>query len=282
MKSQIHAWARLLRLGNLPTVLSNVLVGWAIGGWPADGERLLAIGGVVGVIYLAGMVLNDVVDVEVDRRSRADRPLVTGTVRRGTAGTVAVLLLLLAVGATAPMGPAVFTATAILASLVVIYDLSHRFWPVAILGMALCRSMVYLVAALAATDAPPGRWLLIAMLALGLWTAGLTLLARREARDDPMRWSVALLPVAALITVLVGCQNLPLAALTGSLLVLQLLWILVRVRADSVIPAVLAAIAGISLLDALLLSLLDAPIAALVAVCCFAVVTLLHRPLPGT
>ena len=97
-----------------------------------------------------------------------------------------------------------------------------------------------------------------------------------------MRWSVALLPVAALITVLVGCRNLPLAALTGSLLVLQLLWILVRVRADSVIPAVLAAIAGISLLDALLLSLLDAPIAALVAVCCFAVVTLLHRPLPGT
>ena len=70
--------------------------------------------------------------------------------------------------------------------------------------------------------------------------------------------------------------------LTGILLGLQILWVFVRARAPSVVPAVLASIAGISLLDAFLLSLLDAPIPALVAVCCFALVTLIHRPLPGT
>ncbi|MCH2134129.1 MAG: UbiA family prenyltransferase [Phycisphaerales bacterium] len=280
---KIRAWLDLLRVSNVPTCLSNVLVGWAIGGQPDDIGSLAFIAGVVCVIYLAGMVLNDVVDAPWDRQHRPDRPIPRGDVHRGVAGVVGVVLLTAATGVTILLGPAVFTATAVLAAMVVVYDMAHRAWPVALLGMSLCRALVYLVAALVATEAPPSLPLFVGMLALGTWTTGITLLARREARGTPMRWPVVLLVVAAVIPLAIGVTNLPLVVLAGGLLVLQLLWIATRLyRPGGVIPAVLASIAGISLLDALILGLLDAPLLTMIAVCCFAVVTIVHRPLPGT
>lgn len=280
----IRGWLDLLRISNLPTCISNVLVGWAIGGAPDRTEDLVFIGGVICVIYLAGMILNDVADAPWDRRHRPERPIPRKLIRRGTAGVIGTLALIAATGSTALLGPAALTATALLAVMVVFYDVAHRSWPVAILGMALCRALVYLVVAVVATEAPPSIPLFASMLALGLWTAGLTLVARRESGGLPLRWPTLMMVLAPVIILLsFQIQNVPLVVLTGCLLALQLLWILAKLlQPAGVMPAVLASIAGISLLDAFILGMMGSPTLTLIAVCCFLLVTIVHRPLPGT
>jgi 4-hydroxybenzoate polyprenyltransferase len=284
MKQYLRGWLDLLRISNAPTCLSNVLVGWVIGGGKADLIPLAVVCGMVIAIYLAGMILNDVFDVEWDRRHRPDRPIAAGLISRGMACSVAIIMLIAATGAGAWLGPATFTATLLLVGLVIAYDIVHRIAVAAIITMSACRAMVYLVAAVAAGQAVPEPLLIGAMLAIALWIAGLTLLARREAVGQALHWPVILFPTAVVIALLlIPMMNVSLTVLVGVLLLLQFLWIVANLlRPGSVVPAVLASIAGISLLDALLLGMLDAPIMSMVAVCCFGVVTIVHRPLPGT
>ena len=181
MKQYLRGWLDLLRISNAPTCISNVLVGWVIGGGTTDFIPLTIVCGIVIAIYLAGMILNDVLDVEWDRRHRPDRPIAAGLISRGMACSVAIIMLIAATGAAAWLGPATFTATLLLVGLVIAYDLVHRIAVAAIITMSACRAMVYLVAAIAAGEAVPEPLLIGAMLAIALWIAGLTLLARREA-----------------------------------------------------------------------------------------------------
>ena len=65
----VHVWRALLVLGrvsNLPTVWSNCLAGWLLGGggeW--GGFCWLCLGATA--LYVGGMYLNDAFDAEFDR-----------------------------------------------------------------------------------------------------------------------------------------------------------------------------------------------------------------------
>src|SRR6478736_6052578 len=67
------------RVSNLPTVWSNCLAGWLLGGaeTPAVLPRLL-IG--ASLLYVAGMFLNDAFDIEFDRQFRPERPIPSGAI----------------------------------------------------------------------------------------------------------------------------------------------------------------------------------------------------------
>src|SRR5947199_6025840 len=75
-------WRTLLDLGrvsNLPTVWSNCLAGWLLGGGgPAWRFALLCFGATC--LYVGGMYLNDAFDVEFDREFRRDRPIPSGAI----------------------------------------------------------------------------------------------------------------------------------------------------------------------------------------------------------
>ena len=81
---QVGAWLELMRAGNAPTVVSNVLAGIAIGlqarlsdapvPW---GTAALLLSGTV-LVYVAGMVLNDAFDARIDARERPRRPIPSG------------------------------------------------------------------------------------------------------------------------------------------------------------------------------------------------------------
>ncbi|RME92643.1 MAG: prenyltransferase, partial [Verrucomicrobia bacterium] len=69
--------AVLGRVSNLPTVWSNCLAGWLLGGnGPLDRFLLLCAG--VSAVYLGGMFLNDAFDEAFDRRHRPTRPIPAG------------------------------------------------------------------------------------------------------------------------------------------------------------------------------------------------------------
>ena len=80
----MRAWLEILRISNLPTVWTNVLVGAVLSlavARPSNPEIVpgLVIAIVAGsCLYLAGMVFNDVFDVAIDRRERLGRPIPSG------------------------------------------------------------------------------------------------------------------------------------------------------------------------------------------------------------
>ncbi|MEX0886669.1 MAG: hypothetical protein WD009_09545, partial [Phycisphaeraceae bacterium] len=89
MSARLRAWMELARVSNLPTVWSNVLMGMVLGflAGAASGQvfvppverwqlavlvmnESLGLLVAMSLLYVGGMMLNDVVDVEVDRRRR--------------------------------------------------------------------------------------------------------------------------------------------------------------------------------------------------------------------
>jgi 4-hydroxybenzoate polyprenyltransferase len=81
------SWSVYLRLGrvsNLPTVWTNVLAGVALTGvWVAPAPlAFLALA--LSLFYIGGMYLNDAFDREIDARERPERPIPSGRVQATT------------------------------------------------------------------------------------------------------------------------------------------------------------------------------------------------------
>ena len=92
--SSLIAWARLLRVANVPTAWTNVLVAFlfAHGSWSPTSELLLLLLA-SGCLFCGGMVLNDVYDFKVDAIERPTRPIPAGVVSLAAARSVAIALL---------------------------------------------------------------------------------------------------------------------------------------------------------------------------------------------
>ncbi|NBV44671.1 MAG: hypothetical protein EBR86_03285 [Planctomycetia bacterium] len=182
-------WARLLRVPAHATAVADVLAGWLV----VSGVRDLAwpptpVGLAIGAglaLYAAGMVLNDVYDVDLDRHERPDRPLPSGRIALGTAAVVGQGLLLLGglLGCAAAIlsgHPAVLLVTAALTAAVWLYDRWAKATPWGPAVMGLCRSLNWLIGMTVAGGPTEGhQWLI--PIGMGLYVAGITLYARDEA-----------------------------------------------------------------------------------------------------
>ena len=91
--SQFIAYLKMSRISNLPTVWGNCLLAIAITNtftW----QYFVVAAAICSLFYVAGMILNDVCDSEIDRRERPQRPIPSGVVKRSTAFMVASFLML--------------------------------------------------------------------------------------------------------------------------------------------------------------------------------------------
>ncbi len=216
----MRAWLELARVSNLPTCVSNVLVGAAIGGvtcdiaWPAVGIVAVA----VMLLYVGGMALNDVVDHRIDRRERPGRPIPSGRIPVRTAAGAAIVCLVAGAGLTAFTGtPAVWFGV-VLAAAIVVYDLVHKRAAASVVLMGACRGLVYLTAAAAVCWPLEWRVATILTLAITVYVALVTLLARVEAhtpriRIVVLRWLAGISLVDAIFLALLGRPALAAAAL---------------------------------------------------------------------
>ena len=81
-----HAWLSMLRISNAPTVVSQVFAGAAVGCYALPAGTTLPLSALVLVLvgvplsYLAGMILNDVFDAQLDATERPDRPIPSGRI----------------------------------------------------------------------------------------------------------------------------------------------------------------------------------------------------------
>ncbi|MGI9521659.1 MAG: UbiA family prenyltransferase [Hyphomicrobiaceae bacterium] len=282
---------KLGRVSNLPTVWSNVLAagtlaGASLGDW-RTGVLILAM----SLFYVGGMYLNDAFDAEIDAEQRPERPIPSGQISRNVvfglgfgmlaAGAILVIFVAIRPG-NSWLGPSLSAIT--LASMIVFYNWHHKANPLSPVIMGLCRVLVYTTTALCFTAVPPTTLWLGALLLL-FYLIGLTYVAKQEnfGRVENL-WPLALLSAPLLY----GATHIGADPIATVLLVALAGWIgvalwLIRRRGKGDIPrAVVSLIAGISLLDALLIATTGEAMTAAIAVGCFALTLFLQRYVSGT
>ena len=185
LRATVKNYAELGRVSNLPTCVTNVLVGCAVGAGAAPmlPLKVAAATGAIVLLYVAGMALNDAVDAKTDRRERPERPIPSGRISRRAAYTFVVATFSLGLILLAACSPPALGAGMILAAVIVVYDLSHKKHPASVVLMGACRGLVYLVAAAAI------GWPLEIMplapfaTAITLYTVLFTIIARAETES---------------------------------------------------------------------------------------------------
>ena len=186
------------RMSNLPTVWSNCLAGWLLGGGGNYWKLPFLLAG-MSLLYTGGMFLNDAFDEEFDRRRRAERPIPSGKIppalvwRYGFAQLGAGIFLLLFCGVVAAAG-ALFLALFIL-----LYNFTHKFFTASPWLMGACRFWVYVIAGAAGSEGLNG-WPIACGVALALYIVGLSYVARRETFRGPIPfWPLFLLAAPVLL-----------------------------------------------------------------------------------
>lgn len=208
-RSRLSAVLAMLRPPNLPTAWADVLLGYWMIQWEEPWGNPLTLAALLVAtsgLYLAGMVWNDVFDVEVDRRERPDRPIPSGDVSLSFARILAMILTIIGIGAAAFAGLAPLIVAIILTAAILFYDAFAKNYPFGPLAMGLCRALNVLLGASLALPAilnisgttpklffgphslvwttywwsfPVGN---------GLYIAGATLLAKHEAATSRRSW----------------------------------------------------------------------------------------------
>jgi 4-hydroxybenzoate polyprenyltransferase len=279
------------RVSNLPTVWTNTLAGSALAGATAGPGRLALLALAFSLLYTGGMYLNDAFDRDADRRERPERPIPSGRVASRSVFAIGFGLLaagVLVVGAAAAPsatgGTAAVWSGLILAGVIVGYDAWHKANPLSPVVMGLCRVLVYVTAALAVASRV-GPAVAGGAAVLLSYLIGLTYVAKQENLSEVRH----LWPLAFLGAPFVYAWPTLLGGGLGAVLFLGFLawaayavaW-LVRPGRRDIRRAVVSLIAGISLLDALLIAGAGDPVAATWAVVGFALTLIFQRWVPGT
>lgn len=285
-------YLQLGRVSNLPTVWTNVLAGTTLVGGATAPGRLAVLMFAFSLFYAGGMYLNDAFDREIDARERPDRPIPSGRIRAREVfaigfGMLALALLVLMVGSvgwTNGSGWPAMGSGIVLTGLIIGYDAWHKQNPLSPLLMGLCRVLVYVTAALAVAGRVGSPVIGGAAILLS-YLVGLTYVARQENLAEVRnRWPLAFLgaPFVYGLPTLLGGP-------VGAVVYLGVLgWVcygvslLVRKGRLNVRRAVVSMIAGISLVDALLIAAVGDAARAGWAILGFALTLICHRWVPGT
>jgi len=214
-RSLLVEYLRLFRLPNIFTAVADVTMGYLfVHQEPRPVEVYLSVAAASAALYAAGVVLNDVWDVEEDRRERPDRPLASGRIavrharRLGFALLVSGVLcgglagqLSLRPWSEACRGGAI---AALLAVSILLYNAVLKRTVLGPLCMGLCRMLNVLlgmsigpVVGGSVLLAGFGHHQLLAAGGIGLYVVGVTWFARTEARVSSRGPLVAALAVMA-------------------------------------------------------------------------------------
>ena len=182
-------WLQLLRAPNLLTVPGDVLAGCLLAaGTKFTPDMDLGRAVLASVFfYASGLVLNDLADLEIDRKERPARPLPSGRVGLPAARAVAMLLMAAALGFCAWIGGRTMIVGAVLCAAILSYNLlaKHRALS-GPLNMGLCRALNLVLGATLVGTA--NSLLLVASILLTAYVTTVTYIANREMRNNRYAW----------------------------------------------------------------------------------------------
>ena len=201
--STLLAYLRLFRLPNVFTAMADVTMGFLFVGGSVDLLiPFVCLVAASSLLYVSGMVLNDVYDIEVDARERPFRPLPSGQISLGWATWLGYEMLLVGValawvaGYIYPDQVAINwrsgVVALILAISIVLYDAVLKKTVVAPVVMGGCRFFnVLLGMSIASGNVDAEIWRLafdsselIVAAGIGVYIIGVTWFARNETREN--------------------------------------------------------------------------------------------------
>ncbi len=221
--TNLRTWLVLGRVSNLPTVWSNCLAGWLLGGG-GEIEQFLWLTLGATWLYLGGVFLNDAFDVQFDQQHRRERPIPSGQVHVTTVWKMGLSMLAIGLICLAMFNKSTVIIAVLLALALLVYDAIHKIFAFSPVFMAACRTLLVLMAASIGNDGITGLSVWSA-LALGSYIAGLSYLASKESIQTPVRyWPCVLLGVPILLALVVdrGPYLIQGAALSGALVIWML------------------------------------------------------------
>ncbi len=290
--------AELARASNLPTVWTNVMVGAAVGGEAARrgvveaGDVAPWAAGVwaglsVSMMYLGGIVLNDVMDAARDRTERPGRPIPAGRITQRDAMIFACVLLGGGAVLLGVMGTAAGLVAGALLATIVWYNVMHARTSASVLLLGLCRAGAHVapIAIIVGFDAP--AWAYAPAIAAFVYTAMLSLIARDETQRGPspihtLAWAMPVPPL--LIAMSLRPEHWFAPAIVAIVLTFWLARAATHLQPPKPSPkaAVLGMLAGFCLVDAWTLMLIGTWPGAMAAGVCFVLTALGHRRIMGT
>ncbi len=283
-KIYIHSLLILGRVSNLPTVWSNCLAGWWLGGGGSI-LNLLTLCSSATALYIGGMFLNDAMDVDFDRVFRSERPIPSGKISLRHVWIWGLSLLVGGLGLLGFLGlPPVIFGLCTVAS-ILFYDWIHKSTVLSPLIMAGCRFFLFLTAASVGNQGVSGIVVWSAV-ALASYIVGLSYLAKNESQPGPLRYwpCIALfVPLVLAWFINAGDYRRPsqIMILASALWIVQTLRIAFGKSSDRMGRAVSQLLAGIVIIDLLALAG-GPPEVALVLVGLFLLSLLSQRFIPAT
>ena len=213
---KLLAYLQLVRLPNVFTALADVAMGFFVTQHVAnlssfDASAWVAFGLLLATsasLYSAGMALNDVFDVEIDRIERRERPIPSGRVSLSTGrgfgfGLLAAGVLIAGGLSIAEQDYRPAVAAAVLAAAVFAYDALLKRTLLGPIGMGLCRFLNVLLG-MSLSPSPWQTWHYLIAAGIGVYIVGVTWFARTEAStSNRLPLALATLVGAAGVTLLV-------------------------------------------------------------------------------
>ena len=217
----VLAVLRLIRPPNVFTAFADAVAGLLIlrGLGIAIPGHAFAIVLASGCLYLAGIVLNDVFDRDIDARERPRRPIPSGDVSLSFATALGASLMIAGIAIAFWVGSSAGCVALALAACILLYDAGLKRTRIGPLVMGACRSLD--VALAISTGLALGAdWPAIAIaapLTLGAYVAALTYIARDEVDGNTTRrarlgllWMFGIMVVA--VIALIAASDLPRSA----------------------------------------------------------------------
>lgn len=280
--NRLHGHLAMARISNSPTVVTNVLAGAVIAGAFNTGnlQAIILLSIALIAFYTAGMYLNDLCDYEIDLKERSERPLVTGIVSKNEAWIVTIALFALGLGLLLTIKASLLISGMILIGLIVLYDVWHKGNIVSPVIMGANRFMVYVIAYLAFMPSLSFGVLIPAGLLWG-YILGVTLIAKSENTGNFTQYSPMLVLLAPAIYALSG-----LSSIVFVMIIAFVIWVIYSAtfiyQHNKIKNAIGFLLAGICLLDGLLLASLAGWVGALLAISGFALTLYLQQYVKGT
>jgi hypothetical protein len=185
------------RVSNLPTVWSDCLAGWCLGGH-GNGAALAGATLAASFLYVGGMFLNDAFDAVFDHHHRRTRPIPSGAISEREVWQWGLAWLALGLASVIWLGLTPLLWAAALCGCILLYNAVHKWTPLGPFLMGTCRLGVYLLAASAARKGVSGE-VVWKGLALAAYIVGLSFLARKESSRGRINFWPSLLLVTPVV-----------------------------------------------------------------------------------
>lgn len=211
VSQRLKEYLQLIRLPNVFTTPSNILAGYfaavtTTAAAEADGVHLIALMVSSGLLYIAGIVLNDYFDIEIDKKERPSRPLPSGKISKGYALTIAIVALLIANIIALVVGPISLAISLALTLLIIAYDYQLKYTVLGPFAMGGTRSLNVIFGAspvLLYIDNHSVAIVGVAAASLFFYVSSITILSKKEVGKERPNSTLVILIVFGVILAIV-------------------------------------------------------------------------------